>query len=246
MNYHWDWLIFWAQSPDGSGTYLHTLIRGTYWTLSVSALAWLIALAFGVIVGVLRTTGIGWLERLCAAYVELFRNIPLLVQMFLWYFVFPEVVPNALGHWIKSANPTWSTFWTAVVCLGLFTSARIAEQVRAGVTSLPRGQNMAGTALGLTRPQVYRYLLLPMTARIIMPPLTSELLNLIKNSSLAFTIGLLEITGAARAMQEFSFQIFESFTAATILYLVINVIVVVLMRYVEKWMSVPGFIGAKK
>ncbi|HEU0230518.1 MAG TPA: amino acid ABC transporter permease [Burkholderiaceae bacterium] len=246
MNYHWNWMIFWAQAPDGTGTYMHTLIRGMYWTLGVSILAWIIALVFGVMVGVFRTTRIGWLERLCAGYVELFRNVPLLVQMFLWYFVFPEVVPSAIGNWIKAADPTWSTFWTAVVCLGLFTSARIAEQVRAGVTSLPRGQNMAGTALGLTRPQVYRYLLLPMTVRIIMPPLTSEALNLIKNSSVAFTIGLLEITGAARSMQEFSFQIFESFTAATVLYLIINAIVVVLMRYIEKWISVPGFIGTKR
>jgi glutamate/aspartate transport system permease protein len=246
MNYHWNWMIFWAQAPDGTGTYLHTLIRGMYWTLGVSVLAWIIALVFGVIVGVFRTTNIGWLERLCAGYVELFRNVPLLVQMFLWYFVFPEVVPSALGDMIKAADPTWSTFWTAVVCLGLFTSARIAEQVRAGITSLPRGQNMAGTALGLTRPQVYRYLLLPMTVRIIMPPLTSEALNLIKNSSVAFTIGLLEITGAARSMQEFSFQIFESFTAATVLYLIINAIVVVLMRYIEQWISIPGFIGTKK
>src|SRR3546814_4829239 len=107
----------------------------------------------------------------------------------------------ALGDMIKSANPTWSTFWTAVICLGLFTSARIAEQIRAGITSLPVGQNMAGTALGLTRPQVYRYLLLPMNVRIIMPPLTSEAINLIQNSSVAFTIGLLEITGAARSMR---------------------------------------------
>jgi glutamate/aspartate transport system permease protein len=246
MNYHWNWLIFWDQAPDGSGTYLHTLVRGMYWTLGVSVLAWIIALVFGVLIGVFRTTRIGWLERFCAGYVELFRNVPLLVQMFLWYFVFPEVVPSALGNIIKAADPTWSTFWTAVVCLGLFTSARIAEQVRAGITSLPRGQNMAGTALGLTRSQVYRYLLLPMTVRIIMPPLTSEALNLIKNSSVAFTIGLLEITGAARSMQEFSFQIFESFTAATVLYLIINVIVVVLMRQIEGWISIPGFIGTKK
>ncbi|WP_298013177.1 amino acid ABC transporter permease [uncultured Castellaniella sp.] len=246
MNYHWNWLIFWADAPDGTGTYLHTLIRGAYWTLGVSALAWIIALVFGVIIGVLRTARVGWVERVCAGYVELFRNVPLLVQMFLWYFVFPEVVPQSLGNAIKQADPVWSTFWTATVCLGLFTSSRIAEQVRAGITALPRGQNMAGTALGLTRPQVYRYILLPMTVRIIMPPLTSEALNLIKNSSIAFTIGLLEITGAARSMQEFSFQIFESFTAATILYLIINLVVVVLMRLIEKWISVPGFIGTKR
>lgn len=246
MNYHWNWMVFWEQAPDGTGTYLHTLIRGMYWTLGVSAVAWIIAIFFGITIGVLRTARIRGLERFCAGWVELFRNIPLLVQMFLWYFVMPNVIPKAWGDMIKAADPVWSTFWTAAVCLGLFTSARIAEQIRAGITSLPIGQTMAGTALGLTRPQVYRYLLLPMTVRIIMPPLTSEALNLIKNSSIAFTIGLLEITGAARSMQEFSFQVFEAFTAATVLYLIINAVVVVLMRLLEKWMTVPGFIGTQK
>ncbi len=246
MNYNWNWSIFWAPAPGGSGTYMYTLIQGMYWTLGVSAVAWVIALLLGVVVGVLRTGRIKWLANLGAAYVEIFRNVPLLVQLFLWYFVFPEVVPKSLGDFIKSADPTWSTFWTAVVCLGLFTSIRVAEQIRAGINSLPVGQNMAGTALGLRRAQVYRYILLPETIRIIMPPLTSEALNLIKNTSVAFTIGLIEITGAARSMQEFSFQIFESFAAATVLYLVINTVVVILMRYIEKWMSVPGFIGTEK
>lgn len=246
MNYNWNWSIFWELSPDGSGTYLYTLIRGVYWTLGASAAAWIIALAFGVVVGVLRTSRIGWLQRLCAGYVELFRNVPLLVQIFLWYFVMPEVVPQALGDAIKAADPTWSTFWTAVVALGLFTSARIAEQVRAGIESLPSGQTMAATALGLSRPQVYRHVLLPLTARIIMPPLASEALNLIKNSSVAFTIGLLELTGAARAMQEFTFQIFESFAAATVLYVIINILVVAGMRYIERRMQVPGYLGAAR
>ncbi|HEX7385807.1 MAG TPA: amino acid ABC transporter permease [Castellaniella sp.] len=246
MNYHWNWLIFWAEAPDGTGTYLHTLIRGMYWTIGLSILAWIIALVVGVLVGVARTLQVGWLERVCAGYVELFRNIPLLVQMFLWYFVFPDLLPTHLGNMIKQADPTWSTFFTAVLCLGLFTSARIAEQVRAGITALPSGQRMAGKALGLRRSQVYRYVLLPMTMRIILPPLTSEALNLIKNSSLAFTIGLLEITGAARSMQEFSFQIFETFTAATILYLLVNAVVVVLMYILEKRSAVPGFMGSKR
>jgi len=246
MNYNWNWMVFWDPSPDGTGTYLYTLIRGVYWTLGASAAAWVIALAFGVVVGVLRTSRIGWLESLCAAYVELFRNVPLLVQMFLWYFVAPEVLPQRMGDAIKAMDPAWSTFWTAVICLGLFTSARIAEQIRAGIYSQPAGQSMAATALGLTRPQAYRYVLLPMTVRIIMPPLTSEALNLVKNSSVAFTIGLLELTGAARSMQEFTFQIFESFAAATVLYLIVNIAVVLLMRFIEKHLAVPGFMGTAR
>ncbi len=246
MDYNWNWQIFLELAPDGSGTYLYTLVRGLYWTAGVSIAAWIIALAVGLVIGVLRTSGNRWAERFCSGYVELFRNIPLLVQMFLWYFVFPEVVPRAWGDAIKSMDPVWGTFWTAVVCLGLFTSARIAEQIRAGIQSLPRGQPMAATALGLTKWQTYRYVLLPITGRIILPPLTSEALNLIKNSSVAFTIGLMEITGAARSMQEFSFQIFESFAAATVLYLLINLVVVLLMRHLEKRFSVPGFLGSAR
>src|SRR3546814_755349 len=150
-----------------------------------------------------------WARFLGAAYVELFRNIPLLVQMFLWYFVVPEILPASLGAMIKQIPPPWGIFVTAVVCLGLYTSSRVAEQVRAGIESLPRGQSMAATALGLRPGQVYRYVLLPTSFRIIFPPLVSELLNLIKNTSVAFTIGLLELVGAARSMQEFSFQVFE-------------------------------------
>lgn len=246
MNYNWNWSVFWEISPDGTGTYLDTLIGGLYWTLGVSVAAWVLALALGFLVGVLNTTGRRGVMACCRAWVELFRNIPLLVQMFLWYFVVPELLPQAWGDFIKQSDPVLSTFWTAVVCLGLFTSARVAEQVRAGIEALPTGQAMAATALGLRRPQVYRHVLLPATLRMIMPPLTSEALNLVKNSSVAFTIGLLEITGAARSMQEFSFQIFESFAAATLLYVLINIVVVVVMRRFEKWLQVPGFMGTSK
>ena len=130
-----------------------------------------------------------------------------------------------------------------MLCLGLYTSVRVAEQVRAGIQSLPRGQGMAGTALGLTLSQTYRFVLLPMAYRIILPPLTSEFMNIIKNSSVALTIGLVELTAAARSMQEFSFQVFEAFTAATLIYIVTNIIVVTGMRRLERHVAVPGFIG---
>jgi glutamate/aspartate transport system permease protein len=125
--------------------------------------------------------------------------------MFLWFFVVPELLPKGLGDWIKQMPPPWSSYIPAVLCLGIFTSVRVAEQVRAGINSLPRGQRFAGTAMGLTQAQTYRYVILPQAFRIVLPPLTSESMNIIKNSSVALTIGLLELTGRARAMQEFSF-----------------------------------------
>ena len=201
MNYNWNWGIFWDMSPDASGTYLQTLLAGLQWTLATALTAWVLALLLGAIVGTLRTVPVRWVARLAGAYVELFRNIPLLVQMFLWFFVVPELLPAAAGTWVKTLPN--ASFWTAVVSLAFFTSARVAEQVRAGIQALPRGQSQAATALGLTLPQTYRYVLLPMAFRIILPPLTSEFLNVIKNSAVALTIGLMELTARTRAMQEY-------------------------------------------
>jgi glutamate/aspartate transport system permease protein len=242
MKYNWNWGIFWQLSPDGRGTYLDTLVAGLGWTLATALSAWVIALVLGIVVGVVRTTPLRTLRRLGDAYVELFRNIPLLVQMFLWFFVAPELLPTTTGTWLKQLPR--SAFYTAVVCLGFYTSARVAEQVRAGIQALPRGQRMAGTAVGLTLPQTYRHVLLPLALRIVMPPLTSEFLNVIKNSAVALTIGLVELTASARSMQEFSFQVFEAFTAATLIYLLLNLVVVTGMRWLERRVAVPGMIGS--
>ena len=242
MNYNWNWHIFWDMSPDGVNTYLDTLWSGLIWTLTTALSAWVIALILGAIVGTVRTMPNKWASRFANGYVELFRNIPLLVQMFLWYFVIPDLLPQAIGDALK-AMPN-ASFIMAVLCLASFTSARVAVQVSAGINSLPRGQKMAGVALGLTLPQTYRYVLLPMAFRIVIPPLTSEFLNIIKNSSVALTIGVMELTAYTRSMAEFSFQTFEAFTAATIIYIAVNIVVVNLMRYIEKKMTVPGFIGS--
>ena len=244
MKYNWHWHILLEQEPGGTGTYLHYLIVGLGWTLVTALAAWVIALLIGAIVGTLRTTTNPWVVRAGNAYVEIFRNIPLIVQMFLWFFVVPELLPTDLGDAIKQMPPPWSSYLPAVMCLGIFTSVRVAEQVRAGIQSLPRGQRMAGTAMGLTQAQTYRYVILPQAFRIILPPLTSEFMNVIKNSSVALTIGLLELTGRARAMQEFSFQVFEAFAAATVIYLLTNLVVVLGMRMLESKVRVPGLIAA--
>ncbi len=245
MNYNWNWGIFFELEPGASGNYLQYLFGGLGWTMITALLAWSLALLLGVLVGTLRTTGHKGVERVCLAYTELFRNVPLLVQMFLWYFVLPELVPRDTGNAIKAMPPPWGSLVPAVLCLGTFMSVRVAEQVRSGIQSLPRGQQMAGLAIGLSRTQTYRYVLLPMVFRIILPPLTSEFLNTIKNSSLALTIGLMELTARTRAMQEFTFQVFEAFASATVIYLIVNLLVVLAMRQVERKVRVPGFIGAQ-
>ena len=246
MSYNWNWGVFLQESPEGGVFFWQMLVSGIGWTLAVSACAWIIAMLAGSVIGILRTVPNAWLARLANAWVELFRNVPLLVQMFLWYFVVPEMIPP-LKRWVVDADPGTTQFMAAVVCLGLFTSARIAEQVRAGIQSLPRGQHYAGRALGLTSPQVYRYVLLPMAFRIIIPPLTSETMNLIKNSSIALTIGLAELTFRTREIGEYTFNYFEVFTAATLIYIAIAMSANRVMAFVERRAAVPGFIagGAK-
>jgi glutamate/aspartate transport system permease protein len=243
VNYHWNWHIFFEPAPDGTGTYLDMLLAGLVLTVETSICAWIIALVFGSIVGVLRTLPSKTASLIGFVYVEFFRNMPLLVQLFIWFFVLPELLPNSWGLWMKQMPH--APFYTAAVGIGLFMSARVAEQTRAGINSLPRGQKLAATALGLTTAQTYRYVLLPMTLRIMMPPLTSEFLATIKNTSVAITIGLIELTGAARAMQEFSFQVFEAYTGATVLYLLVNIVVVVAMRFLERALAIPGYISGK-
>jgi glutamate/aspartate transport system permease protein len=243
MNYNWNWGIFWEASPEGVGTYFDMLMSGLRWTVVTALVAWSVALFFGVIIGVIRTLPGRWAAIIGSTWVELFRNIPLLVQLFLWYFVVPELLPRAWGLAVKQMPN--APFWTAAIGIGFYMSARVAEQLRSGIQSLPRGQRMAGTALGLTTLQTYRYVLLPMAFRIILPPLTSEALNTIKNTSVALTIGLIELTARARAIQEFSFQVFEAFTAATVIYLIVNLAVVMLMRWLERSVAVPGYIAGK-
>jgi glutamate/aspartate transport system permease protein len=245
LGYNWNWGILLEQEPGGSGTWLQYLLVGLEWSLATALAAWVIALVVGSIVGTLRTTTNKWVVRLGDAYVEIFRNIPLIVQMFLWFFVFPEFLPKGLGDAIKQMPPPWSAFIPAVLCLGVFTSVRVAEQVRAGIQSLPKGQRYAGLAMGLSLAQTYRYVLLPMAYRIIIPPLTSESMNIIKNTSVAFAVSIAELTMFAMQAQEETSRGVEVYIAVTVLYFVSAFAVNRLAHFIEGRVQVPGMIGGK-
>lgn len=240
-----DWQVFCKNTIDGevmprcfgSGgdiTYLQWMLSAWGWTLSVAVLALLVALVVGSLMGILRTVPDQRLQFLGNAWTELFRNIPLLVQIFLWYHVIPSIF-NSL-----QAVPS---FVLVVFALGFFTSARIAEQVKAGIQSLPRGQSYAGLAMGLTLPQTYRYVLLPMAFRIVIPPLTSESMNIIKNSSVAFAVSIAELTMFALQAQEETSRGIEVYLAVTGLYFVSAFFVNRVMQVVETRVRVPGLIG---
>jgi len=245
MHYHWHWTVFFDRVPSGETTYLAWVLIGLQWTMILSLCSWVTALLVGTPLGVLRTTPHRWLRAIGTFYVAIFRNIPLLVQLFLWYFVIPELLPEKWGDWFKQLNPLLQEFVAAWLCLGLFTAARITEQVRAGINSLGRGQRGAGLAMGLSLPQTYNSVLLPMAYRIILPPLTSEFLNCIKNSAVATTIGLVELSRQAQQLVDFTAQPYEAFITVTMIYLVVNFIIMMFMRWIEKRTRVPGFMVAK-
>lgn len=245
MNYNWNWSVFLQPTGSGGDSYLDWMFYGFKMTIALSLSAWLIALLLGAVIGVLRTVPNKWLSGFASAYVEVFRNIPLLVQLFLWYFVLPELVPAGIGSAYKQSNPLVQQFLASMLCLGLFTSARVAEQVRSGINSLPPGQKNAGLAMGFTLAQTYRFVMLPMASRLIVPPLTSEFLNIFKNSAVCSTIGLLELAAQGRQLVDYTAQPYESFIAVTVAYLIINVVVMFGMRWVEARVRVPGYIGGK-
>ena len=232
--------LLFEQTPDGAGRYLDWIVSGLGWTLSLALGAWTIALIVGTLVGVARTLPKGILPRLGRVYVETFRNIPLLVQMFFWYFVLPELLPLRIGVAIKQMDPPWGSFIPALVCLGLFTAARIAEQVRAGIQALPAGQMQAAAALGFGRGNMYRLILLPQAFRIILPTLTNEFMTIFKNTSVALTIGLVELTATAREINENTFRTFEAFGVVTIVYLVIALIAWQVMHRIERAAQLPS------
>jgi len=232
----WDWQVF-LQDNGGGQTYFNWMMSAWGWTLLVSGLSLIVALVVGSLVGILRTTPVKAFVWFGNAWTELFRNIPLLVQIFLWYHVIPSL--------FKPLQQV-PDFVAVVIALGFFTSARIAEQVRAGIQALPRGQRYAGLALGLTLPQTYRFVILPMAFRIVIPPLTSESMNIIKNSSVAFAVSITELTFFAMQAQEETSRGVEIYLAVTFLYFISAFAVNRVAAVIERKVQVPGMIGGGK
>ena len=242
-----DWQVFCKETTSGevlkgcfgSGgdiTYANWILSAWGWTLSVAILALIVALAVGSLMGILRTAPDKRLVFIGNAWTELFRNIPLLVQIFLWYHVLPAIFNPLQGV---------PSFILVVFALGFFTSARISEQVKAGIQALPMGQRYAGLAVGLTLPQTYRYVLLPMAFRIVIPPLTSESMNIVKNSSVAFAVSIAELTMFAMQAGEETSRNIEVYLAVTGLYFISAFTINRLALVIENRVRVPGMIGGK-
>ena len=233
MKYTFNWSVLWTGE---SGQWL---LSGLIVTLELSALAWLLAVALGVVSGALRTVKFRPLRAVATFYVEFFRNVPLLVWMFFWYFGVPPFLPEVIREWMFGHG---LEFWAGVLALGVYSGARFSEVLRSGIQSIPRTQMEAAMASGLTTFQAYRYVILPVALRLIIPPATNESLNLLKNSSVALTISVAELTFQTRQIETYTAKAIEALTAGTLIYLVLCIGLASIMSWVERRTAIPGLI----
>src|ERR671922_1196180 len=234
MSYQLNWSVLWSGQTGG------WLFQGLLTTLQLSIFAWVLAIIFGIFSGALRTVTIPWLRWLATGYVEFFRNVPLLVWMFFWYFGVPPLLPRGVQDWLFNHG---AEFWAGTVALGVYHGARISEVIRSGIQSIPRTQFEASVAMGLTTFQAYRLIILPVALRLIVPPATNESLNLLKNSSVALTISVAELTFQTRQIETYTAKAIEALTAGTLIYLVLCLSIATIMARVERHYAIPGLIS---
>jgi His/Glu/Gln/Arg/opine family amino acid ABC transporter permease subunit len=234
MNYQLDWSVLWSGQTGG------WLFQGLLTTLQLSIFAWLLAIALGIVSGALRTVTILSLRWLATGYVEFFRNVPLLVWMFFWYFGVPPLLPQGLQDWLFEHG---AEFCAGVFALGIYHGARFSEVIRSGIQSIPKTQFEAALSTGLTVPQAYRLIIVPIALRLIVPPATNETLNLLKNSSVALTIGVAELTFQTRQIETYTAKAFEALAAGTVIYLVLCLSIATIMAQVERRIAIPGMIA---
>jgi len=223
-----------------SGQSGNWLLQGLITTLELSALAWLLAVFLGILAGALRTVPFAPLRAIAVFYVEFFRNVPLLVWMFFWYFGVPPLLPRGVQDWLFNHG---AEFWAAMFALAVYTGARMSEVIRAGILSIPRTQFEASVAIGLTTWQAYRLIILPVALRLIVPPMTNESLNLLKNSSVALTISVAELTFQTRQIETYTAKAIEALTAGTLIYLVLCLCIATVMGRLERRFAIPGLIS---
>lgn len=236
MSYRFDWTILW------SGQAGSWLLGGLITTIEISFLAWWLAVILGIGSGALRTVPLAPLRWAAASYVEFFRNVPLLVWMFFWYFAVPPLLPEAVREWLFDHG---AEFFAALCALGVYHGARFSEVIRAGIQSIPKTQFEAALSTGLTVAQAYRLIIVPIALRLIVPPATNESLNLLKNSSVALTIGVAELTFQTRQIETYTAKAFEALVAGTMIYLLLCFAIATLMARVERRFAIPGMISRK-
>ncbi|MHC4684600.1 MAG: amino acid ABC transporter permease [Planctomycetota bacterium] len=234
INYDFRWSLLW-EDPYG-GWLVYALLN----TIHLALLSWLFALIIGIVIAIFRVSPVKGLRIIGTSYVEIFRNIPILVQLFFWFFAVPTLLPRDWMIWwnqLPSAN-----YWTAVIALSLYTSTRVAEQIRSGIYAIPKGQYQAALSTGLSYPQMYRYIIVPYAIRVMIPSMTSEFLTIFKNTAFAMVIAVPEVTFTAKRIENWTFQGIEAYTFASLVYVATTFSVIAFMGWVERRLYIPGMI----
>ena len=235
LAYKFDWSVLWRE-PYGEW-----MLQGIWLTLQLGFLAWIIALSLGVFLGTMRAAPWKLLRLVSTIYVEIFRNVPFLVQLFFWFYAGPMIFGKTLQFKINAISGL--NYYCAVVGLGLYTASRVAEHVRAGFASIGQGQYQAVLSTGMTQWQMYWHVMIPHALRLVIPPLTTEFLTIFKNSSVAMTIGVAETTFMSYKIDSDTFHGLEATTGAMFVYLVLGMAVVKTMSYFEKKFRIHGLVG---
>jgi glutamate/aspartate transport system permease protein len=230
-----NWLVLWDPTSRQS------LVDALVLTCVISGISWVLSMILGVGVGLLREMPVGICRAFASAYVEVFRNIPVLVQLFFIYFVFPRILPDAVKQVLF--NFGWEVV-ASIITLSLYSSAKIAEYVRAGFNTIGPRLQQAAAASGLTWWQSQRHIFLGLLFRTSLPSLVSEFVTIFKGSSLAMTVGVAETTYVSRQIGADTFQWFQTNLYATAVYLLCAWIIAGLMLLVERRLRIPGRVGS--
>ncbi|MGQ9670601.1 MAG: amino acid ABC transporter permease [Desulfosoma sp.] len=207
------------------------LMQGLWLTLKVSLISILLGILIGLVAGLARISTNPALKWSAVTYVEIIRGSPLLVQIFIWYFVLGTVINTLLA---KNGLEQLPPIWYGVASLAFFCGAYVAEIVRAGIQSIHRGQMEAARSLGMSYPQAMRHVILPQALRRILPPLAGQFISLIKDSSLLGIIAIRELTKATREVVTTSLQPFELWFMCALLYLVLTFGLSMFVQYLER------------
>jgi len=233
MGYEMDWSVLWGLP------YRTWIIHGIYLTVVISLVSWIFALAIGTLVGLMREAPLKSIRLLSAAYVEVHRNIPLLVQLFFGYFALPMLLPLSIRKILYGFG--WE-MGSAILVLSLYTSAKVAEHVRAGLKTVSELVKSSALSTGLSWWQTQRYVVGPLLLRVIVPSLTTEFLTIFKGSSLAMTVGVVETTYITQRLGFQTFRWIEANTVGTLVYLGCAWAVAIFMSVIESRTRIPGLI----
>lgn len=213
------------------------LVHGLQLTLKIAAGSWLLAMALALVLLTVRLAPSRIAQQLVAAYVSYHFNVPTLVQLMLWYFGIFSLLPDALQAWLSNHN---AELLLSIVALGLCQAAYFCEDLRSGLRAIPSGQTEAARALGHSYIGSMRFVILPQAVRNAMPPLVSHSVSLFKNSSLAMAIGVAELTHAVKEVESQSFRAFEAYLIATVVYLAISLLIMVVGAWLGRRYRIVG------